>query len=286
MAYDVRPVAATDGTATFSIDLGDPSTGSGQAAAPGAYRVQAAARTTSCGLPWFIVERPAAVLPDVAVAPGLRVGFVRSYDGTMAEALEVMGADVVELDSTALATGAFDGLHTVVVDIRAMLDRPDLVAHRDNLIDWVEGGGHLVVGYHKSFEWNAEGGVAPYPLTLGRDRVTDETAAVTLADPDHPLFSAPHDLGPADWEGWVQERGLYFPAEADDRYRRLLTVGDPGEEALTTGLLLAEVGAGTYVYSPLVWYRQLAALNPGAWRIFSNLVSLPLTDGRATLGTR
>ena len=119
-------------------------------------------------------------------------------------------------------------------------DRPDLVAHKQPLIDWVEQGGHLVVGYHKSFEWNAEGGVAPYPLTLGRDRVTDETATITVTAPDHPLFEAPHDVTAADWEGWVQERGLYFPAEADDRYRRLVTVGDPGEEALTTGLLLAE----------------------------------------------
>ncbi|PAP78281.1 PIG-L family deacetylase [Rubrivirga marina] len=278
VGYEIVPVAATDRGATVSIDLGD--------AEPGAYRVQAAARTTSCGLPWFIVERPAAVLPDVAVAPGLRVGFVRSYDGTMADALEVMGADVVDLDSTALATGQFDGLHTVVVDIRALLDRPDLVAHKGHLLDWVERGGHLVVGYHKSFEWNAEGGVAPFPITLGRDRVTDETAAITLTEPDHPLFQSPHTLTEADWDGWVQERGLYFPSEADDRFERLVTVGDPGEDPLTTGLLFAEVGQGTYVYSPLVWYRQLAALNPGAWRAFSNLVSLPLVDGRGAVGMR
>lgn len=278
VGYQIVPVAATESGTTVSIDLGD--------AAPGAYRVQAAARTTSCGLPWFIVERPAAVLPDVAVAPGLRVGFVRSYDGTMADALDVMGADVVDLDSTALATGAFDGLHTVVVDIRALLDRPDLVAHKDRLIDWVERGGHLVVGYHKSFEWNAEGGVAPFPLTLGRDRVTDETAPITLAEPEHPLFQSPHALTEADWDGWVQERGLYFPSESDDRYERLVTVGDPGEAPLTTGLLFAEHGQGTYVYSPLVWYRQLAALNPGAWRAFSNLVSLPLVDGRGAVGMR
>jgi LmbE family N-acetylglucosaminyl deacetylase len=278
VGYEIVPVAATERGATVAIDLGD--------AAPGAYRVQAAARTTSCGLPWFIVERPAAVLPDVAVAPGLRVGFVRSYDGTMADALDVMGADVVDLDSTALAAGDFAGLHTVVVDIRALLDRPDLVEHKSHLLDWVERGGHLVVGYHKSFEWNAEGGVAPFPLRLGRDRVTDETAPITLTAPGHPLFALPHDLTEADWDGWVQERGLYFPSEADDRYDRLVTVGDPGEAPLTTGLLFAEVGDGTYVYSPLVWYRQLAALNPGAWRAFSNLVSLPLVDGRGAVGMR
>ncbi|WP_412070512.1 PIG-L family deacetylase [Rubrivirga sp. IMCC43871] len=271
--FGVRPVAARDGGTTFPLDLPD--------AAPGAYRVEASARTTGCGLPWFTVSRPAAVLPDVAVAPGLRVGFVESYDGTTARALEVMGADVVALDSTALATSDFAGLHTIVVDIRALLERGDLREHRQRLIDWVERGGHLVVGYHKTFEWNSDGGLAPFPLALGRDRVTHEEAPVAVLAPDHPLFQSPHALSASDWDGWVQERGLYFPAEIDGRYRRLLAVGDPGEAALDTALLLASHGAGTYVYSPLGWYRQLAALVPGAWRTYANLVSLPLTDGRA-----
>ncbi len=279
VAYALQGVAATDSMATFSLDVGD--------LAPGRYRVVAEARTTGCGLPWYRVTRPAVVLPDVAVAPGLRVGFVRSYDGTMAEALEVMGADVTDLDSTALATGDFAGLHTIVVDIRALLDRPDLVAHKQRLLDWVERGGHLVVGYHKSFEWNAEDGVAPYPLTLGRDRVTHEDAPVTVLTPDHPFFHAPYEIEASDWDGWVQERGLYFPNEVDPRYTELLSMHDPGEAPLRTGLLVADVGAGTYVYSPLVWYRQLDALNPGAWRLFANLVSLPLVDGRGdVLGSR
>lgn len=271
--FGVRPVAAVDGGTTFAFDLDD--------AEPGAYRVEASARTTGCGLPWFTVSRPAAVLPDVAVAPGLRVGFVESYDGTTARALEVMGADVVALDSTALATSDFAGLHTIVVDIRALLERGDLREHRQRLIDWVEGGGHLVVGYHKTFEWNSDGGLAPFPLALGRDRVTHEEAPIDVLVPDHALFRSPHALTEADWDGWVQERGLYFPAEVDDRYQRLLASADPGEATLDTALLLASHGAGTYVYSPLGWYRQLAALVPGAWRAYANLVSLPLTDGRS-----
>ena len=279
VSFQALPVAAADGAATFTVGL--------DRAAPGRYRVVAEARTTGCGLPWYRASRPAAVLPDVAVAPGLRVGFVRSYDGTMGDALAVMGAAVTELDSAALAAGDLDGLDTVVIDIRAALERPDLVAHFPRLLGWVERGGHLVVGYHKSFEWNpAADRTAPFPLRLGRDRVTVESAPVTVLQPQHPLFARPHRLTAADWDGWVQERGLYFPSEADDRYRRLVSVGDPGEAPLTTGLLLAQVGRGTYVYSPLVWYRQLAALNPGAWRAFANLVSLPLVDGRGEVGTR
>ena len=276
-------VPASTDTLVVPLDLPDD-------AGPGRYRLRVDAATSGMDLP-YTVARPAAVLPDVAVAPGLRVGFVRSYDGTTAEALRVMGAEVVELDSLALAHARFDGLHTVVVDIRAYLDRHDLRAHNGRLLAWVEGGGHLVVGYQKLFEWNEgaanpltgepNGAYAPYPLALGRDRVTMEDAPVEALAPDHALFHAPHEVTPADWEGWVQERGLYFPSDYDARYAELLATGDAGEAPLRSGLLLARVGAGTYVYSPLVWYRQLDALNPGAWRLFANLVSLPLVDGRA-----
>ena len=104
---------------------------------------------------------------------------------------------------------------------------------------------------------------------------------MTVTMPELPIFTTPYAITPEDWAGWVQERGLYFPTDdADARYLRPLAMADAGEAPLTTGLLLAEVGEGTYLYSPLVWYRQLAALNPGAWRLFANLVSLPLTDGR------
>ena len=161
--FRVQSVAASDGATTFAVDL--------DGAAAGAYRIAVDARTSGCGLPWFRVERPAAVLPNVAVASGLRVGFVRSYDGTMGDALRVMGADVADLDSLALADGDLDRFDAVVVDIRATLERADLREHFPRLLDWVEGGGHVVVGYHKTFEWNdGADGYAPYPLRLGRDR--------------------------------------------------------------------------------------------------------------------
>lgn len=282
-------LAAGDHTVRLALDMGESPT-------PGRYALRVEARADSLSAPAYpyVEMRRAVVLPPVHVADGLRVGHVRSYDGTMAEALAAMGAEVVELDSTALAAGDFDGLHTVVIDIRAYLDRKDLRAHNDRLLDWVREGGHLVVGYQKLFEWNAgrphplwpedtnpEEGFAPYPLQLGRERVTEQDAPVTVEAPDHPLFVSPHVITDEDWAGWVQERGLYFPTDdADPRYARLLTMSDDGEAPLTTALLLAEVGEGTYLYSPLVWYRQLAALNPGAWRAFANLVSLPLVDDR------
>ena len=266
---------------------------------PGPYRitVTAEAEPTSAPAEPYVETRPADRLDDVRVAEGLRVGFARSYDRVTEDALRAMGADVVVLDSTALANGDFDGLDTIVLDIRAYLVRPDLRAHNDRLLEWVRQGGHLVVNYHKVFEWNPgqasggffdevvdvpEGGFAPYPLRLGRERVTFEDAPIEVLEPGHPVFHAPHEIGPEDWAGWVQERGLYFPAEYDARYQELIATGDPGEAPLRGGLLLAEVGEGTYLYSPLVFYRQLEALNRGAWRLFANLVSLPLTEGAGT----
>ena len=257
--------------------------------APGRYVATVSAALDTSDEP---VEelRPAVRLPDVRVAPGLSVGVVRSYDDATEAALRRMGARVVPLDSAALAAGRFGDLDTIVIDIRAGLVRPDLRAHLGRIHDWVARGGHLVVGYHKLFEWNADGenpetGAPNVPLTplalrLGRERVVDETAPVTLLQPEHVVFQSPHRIGPEDWAGWVQERGLYFPDVWDPAFVPLLSVGDPGEAPLEGGLLLAPYGQGTVLYSPLVWYRQLAALHGGAHRLFANLVSLPLTDGR------
>lgn len=233
---------------------------------------------------------------DVAVPPGLRVGLVESYDETLAKALTELGVSYIELDSLALAQplgqSALDTLHTVVIDIRAYLVRPDLRAHNDKLLAWTRLGGHLVVNYQKTFEWNADqrdpfaegqtngdthpGGFAPYPITLGRDRVTREDAPVTLLLPEHPLVTSPNRLDDGTWNGWVQERGLYFPATYDARYAELFALSDPGEAPLRSSTLFAESGAGSYVYTALGWYRQLGVFHPGGYAAFANLIGYPL----------
>ncbi|NBC19021.1 MAG: hypothetical protein GVY18_17100 [Bacteroidetes bacterium] len=225
---------------------------------------------------------------EADVPPDLRVGVVQSYDDALDQALTQLGVDHVMLDSLDLAQGPLDTLDTIVLDIRAYLVRPGLRAHNDRLLDWVERGGHLVVNYQKTFEWNAEyddpfdpsrknpGTFAPYPLTLGRDRVTRETAPITVQRPDHPLFTTPNAIGPDAWDGWVQERGLYFPETYADDYQELLCTHDPGEEPLCSSTLIADYGDGTYLYTALVWYRQLKVFHPGAYAIFANMVSLPL----------
>jgi hypothetical protein len=121
-----------------------------------------------------------------------------------------------------------------------------------------------------------EGKFTPFPLTMGRphDRVTDEAAPVRMLDPAHPVFTWPNRITERDFEGWIQERGLYFARTWDPRYTPLLETGDPGEAPLRGGLLVAPYGEGTYVYTGLAFFRQLPEGVPGAWRLFANLLAL------------
>jgi hypothetical protein len=135
-----------------------------------------------------------------------------------------------------------------------------------------------VMQYHKPEDnWRPE--LAPYPLQPGSPsiewRVTDENAPVTFLNPDHPLFKAPNTITQEDFAGWVQERGLYFPSSWDPAYTPLLSMADPGEEPFTGGLLVADYGEGSYIYTSLVWYRQIQSLVPGGYRMFVNLISYP-----------
>ncbi len=212
---------------------------------------------------------------EVSAAPGLRVGLVHSYDNTLERALQELDVSYVALDSVDLAAGLRDDLHTIVLDIRSYLVRSDLRAHNDRLLDWVRRGGHLVVTYHKTFEWNNEPW-SPHKLILGRARVTLEDAPVRVVRPDHPLVSWPNGIATGDWDGWVQERGLYFPSEWDPAFEELFCLSDPGEEEHCGSTLLATVGQGTYLYTALAWYRQLKVYHPGAYATFANMISLPL----------
>jgi hypothetical protein len=106
--------------------------------------------------------------------------------------------------------------------------------------------------------------------------VTDQNAEVTLHHPEHPLFNFPNQINNEDWENWVQERALYFPSAWDDRYETFISMADPGEEPFSSGILLAEYGEGTFMYTNLVWYRQIQGQVAGGYRIFTNLISYPL----------
>ncbi len=214
----------------------------------------------------------------VELREGLRVGYLMGPgDGGM-QALQDMGVDVEAIDPEELRSDDLNRFHTIVLGIRAYETRADLLQSNARLLDFARAGGTVVVQYNK-YEY-PEGGFAPFALDMRRphDRVTNPEAPVTLLDPAHPLLSSPNRIDARDFEGWDQERGLYFLSEWDARYTPLLEMADPGEEPNRGSLVVARVGAGAYVYTGLALFRQFPAGVPGAYRLLANLVSLRGSD--------
>ena len=210
---------------------------------------------------------------DVRVPQGLRVGYVTGAGEEGPGFLANLGIEPTLLGADDLAEGDLGRFDVIVSGSRAYEVRADLGAHNQRLLEWVRSGGTLIVQYNK-YEL-VQGNFPPYPLTMARPhgRVTDEAAPVTVLDPAHPAFTTPNRIGAADWEGWVQERGLYFADTWDDAYTPLLEMGDNGDH-LRGALLVAPLGEGTYVYTGLAFFRQFPAGVPGAYRLFANLLAL------------
>lgn len=207
------------------------------------------------------------------------IGYVMGAGDKVPEALEQLGASVTHLTAEDLAAGDLGRFDAVVTGVRALNTRPDLLAARERILDYVEKGGTLVVQYNTApfgRRRPPQGDsltLGPHPMTPSRLRVTDERAEVHFLDSGHPLLRAPNRITAADFEDWVQERGLYFMSAWDDSYDTVISCSDPGEEALDGGLLYARYGDGAYVFTGYSWFRQLPAGVPGAYRIFANLVS-------------
>jgi LmbE family N-acetylglucosaminyl deacetylase len=211
---------------------------------------------------------------DVRVPRGLRVAYIEGAGEEGPGFLANLGITPDLLDANDLAEGDLDRYDVIVAGSRAYEVRTDLMAHNRRLLDWVARGGTMIVQYNK-YEI-VEGHFTPFPITMARPhgRVTDENAPVRILEPAHPVFTTPNRITDADWQGWVQERGLYFAETWDPAYTPLLETGDPGEAPLPGGLLVARHGQGTYVYTGLAFFRQFPVGNPGAYRLFANLLSL------------
>ena len=263
---------------------------------PGSVEIQAFARDTGGAmydLGVVSVDYPhirprAYTKPAVArlriaplVLPRLAgVGYVRGAADQVPEALSSVGVRVTLLSAAALERGNLDRYSAIVIGPRAYETDAALVENNRRLLDYVRRGGLVIVQYQQHQFFN--GRFAPYPMKVGgtappvsHDRVVDENAPVQILAADHPTVRVPNRLGPADWQGWVQERGLYFARSWDRRYRPVLETHDPGEPPQRGGLLIATVGKGTYVYTGLSFFRQLPAGVPGAFRLFANLLALP-----------
>ena len=216
---------------------------------------------------------------DVQVARS-RVGFIEGVGDEVPAAIRQLGAELSFLGKDDLAEGDLSQYDVIVTGVRAYLNRQDLRAYNQRLLDYVAEGGTLLVQYNK-LEFN-EAQWGPYPKKVSNNRVTVEEAPIQILVPDHPLFTEPNRITAADWGGWVQERGLYFLAEeGDPRYQDLLAAEDPWEynKGVKKGMLVeARYGKGRWIYIGLGLFRQLPAGVPSAYKLFANLLSL----GRAT----
>jgi hypothetical protein len=209
-----------------------------------------------------------------------RVGYVMGAGDDVPQALRQLGCEVILLTREDLARGDLSGVDAIVTGIRAYNVRDDLRASQQRLLDYVEAGGTLIVQYNvvENFPQGSNPGsnplarIGPYPMTVGSGRVTEENALMQPLVPDLPLLQTPNPITERDFDGWVQERGLYYAGNWDPRYQALWRAADTGEAPLDGGTLYARYGSGVYIFTPLSWFRQLPAGVPGAYRIFANFL--------------
>src|SRR5216684_4817493 len=231
---------------------------------------------------------------DVLVPANLRVGYVTAENEPVPEALQRLGIRVEMLDAVALAFRDLSPFNAIVVGVRAYELRPELSGANQRLLDYVSNGGTLVVQYQRDFAWD-KFHYAPYPAVISPPlppakeglppvvrplpRITDENSPVKFLKPNDPMLNRPNKITQDDFKGWVQERGLYFWTEFDPKYTPLLAMHDPGEPDLNGGLVYAQFGKGTYIYTGLAFFRQLPEGVPGAYRLFVNLLSASRSRG-------
>jgi LmbE family N-acetylglucosaminyl deacetylase len=214
---------------------------------------------------------------DVKVPKNLKVGYIMGAGDDIPTVLEQIGMNVTMIPADKLASDDLSKYQTIVLGIRAYDTQKGVIDNNKRLLDFVENGGRLVVQYNTlgSFgvpiDFNS-GNFTPYPATLGRARVSVEEAPVAILDPSNPIFHSPNEITQKDFEGWVQERGLYFMTQWDGNFTPLLESHDPGEGGQKGGLLVAHYGKGLYIYTGYAFFRQLPAGVPGAVRLFVNLI--------------
>ncbi len=219
----------------------------------------------------FPESRLKVVKLDV-ITEGRKLGYVMGAGDEVPAALQSLGFEVTPLNDDMLENIDLSQFDAIITGVRAYNTRECLKLATDRLFQYVEHGGTLVVQYNMPSA-QLISGIGPYSLTIGRDRVSDETAPVVFLAPAHPLLNFPNKITSKDFEGWVQERGLYFASQWDEKYETLLSCHDPNELDKNGGLLYARYGKGIFIYTAYAWFRQLPAGVPGAFRLFANMIA-------------
>ena len=201
------------------------------------------------------------------------IGYIPGAGDDVPDSLEQIGYSVKILSEPDITAKNLAQFSAVVLGIRAFNTQERITNWLPELFAYVKAGGVAIAQYNTLADLKSEQ-LGPYPLEMSRDRVTDENAEVRILAPNHPLMTAPNKITSKDFDGWVQERGLYFPKKWDPAWTPILSSNDPGEKPLDAGLLVARLDKGFFIYTSYSWFRQLPAGVPGAYRLFANMLSL------------
>jgi LmbE family N-acetylglucosaminyl deacetylase len=223
----------------------------------------------------LILDASAKVAKVEIATAGQKVGYIMGLGDEIPASLKQIGYEVDLLETSNINLTQLQQYDAVILGVRVYNGVEEARQFQPILFDYAEQGGTVIVQYNKNFGMTVTmDELAPYPLKISRDRVTVEDAPVRFLAPEHPILNWPNKITTADFEGWVQERGLYFPNEWADEYTPIISSNDPEEPPRDGGLLVAKHGKGHYIYTGYSWFRQLPAGVPGAFRLFANMISL------------
>lgn len=212
---------------------------------------------------------------DVKMA-NTNIGYIPGAGDDVPSCLTQIGYSVTVLNDEMLSKEDLSKYQAIVTGVRAYNTNERLQIHYNKLMNYIQNGGNLIVQYNTNNRIGPVGTkVGPYPFTISRDRVTDDNAEVRFINPKHPVLHFPNEITSQDFNDWVQERGIYFASDIDKNYETIFSMNDPKEKASEGSLIIGKYGKGNFVYSGLVFFRQLPAGIPGAYRLFSNLIALP-----------
>lgn len=205
---------------------------------------------------------------------GKKIGYINGAGDLVPDALRQVGYEVHELSENEVMNGDLSGYDAIITGIRAYNVNPRLAIEQPKLLEYVKNGGNLMMQYNNSNGLVTKQ-LGPYPFKVVNQRVTDENAKITILDKQNPIFNYPNTITQDDFNGWVQERGLYFVGDIDPNYKPVMQMNDPGEAPNNGAVIVGNYGEGRFVYTSLAFFRQLPAGVPGAYRLFINLLSKP-----------
>jgi len=204
---------------------------------------------------------------------GEKIAYIMGAGDEVPKSLQQMGYEVILFKPQDITAEKLVKYDVIITGIRAYNVLTDLAFKQDLLLDLVKNGKTMIVQYNTLDDLVVKN-MAPYPLKLSRDRVTEENAEVRFLEPNHKILNTPNTITSKDFEGWKQEQGLYYPNEWDSNFTPILSSNDKGEKEKNGALLVAKYGKGTYIYTGLSFFRELPEGVPGAFRLFANMISI------------